>query len=129
MKSIHVLRRQHGGIDDFLADVFGQWSLDEDAVNLWINIELRQQCEQLSFGSFLCENVRLGRDAEFGASLLFASDINFGRWIFADAHEREARLDAARFECGDALREFGLYLGRDESTVNEVDRRHHSVTT
>ena len=118
MKTIHVFRRLHGGIDDFLADVFGQGSLHKNSVNTRIGIELRQQREQFGFGSFLGENVCFRSDAEFSAGFLLAPDLDFGCGIFSDAHERKARLDAARFECGDALREFGLYLRRDDPTVN-----------
>ncbi len=69
--------------------------------------------------------MRLGKNAELGARFFFSADVNFRRRVFADAHERQARLHAARFQRGDAGGKFALDLRGDGAPVNEIRGRHY----
>ena len=91
MKTVHVLLRQNGGIDHRFADVFRQRRLHQNSVQPRIGVQFLQQREQFSLAGRFRQNVRFGKNAEFGAGLFLAPDINLGRRVFADAHEREAR--------------------------------------
>ena len=93
--------------------------------NTRIRIEPRQQREQILFARGFGEDVGFGKNAQFGAGFFLAADIDLRGRVFAHAHEREARLHAARLERGDALREFALDLRGDDPSVNEVRRRYH----
>ena len=61
-----------------------------------------------------------GKNAEFGAGFLLATDINPGRRIFANTNEREARLDPALVQFSNALRQFTLDLRGNGAAVNDV---------
>jgi hypothetical protein len=64
--------------------------------------------------------VGFGKNAEFGAGFLLAADIDPGCRVFANANEREARLDPALVQFNDALRHFALDLRGNGATVNNV---------
>ena len=79
-----------------------------------------EQREQFTFARGCGQDVRFGKNAEFGAGFLLAADINLGRRVFAHAHEREAGLDPALVQFSDALRQFALDLRGDGAAVNDV---------
>ena len=66
--------------------------------------------------------MRFGKDAEFGAGLFLAANIDLGRRVFADAHEREAGRHAALLQLRHALRQFAQDLRGDGAAVNDVVR-------
>ena len=85
-----------------------------------IGVKFFQQREQFAFARGFGQNVRFGKNAEFGAGFFLAADIHPGRRVFANANEREARLDPALVQFSDALRQFTLDLRSDGAPINEL---------
>ena len=77
-----------------------------------IGIQFPDQCEQFAFRRRLRQDVRFGKNAEFGAGFFLAPDIDLGGGIFADAHKSEAGCDPALFQRGDACGKFALGFAR-----------------
>ena len=120
METVHVLRRQHAGINFDFGNLFRQRSLHEDAVQAGIGIQCRDERQQFAFGCRFRQDARLGKNAEFGAGFFLASDINFGRGIFAHAHKRKAGNHTALFQIRHVRAEFTLYLRGDGAAINEL---------
>src|SRR5689334_5749293 len=97
MKAVDVLFRLHRGIDDFLADVAWERGLDEDAMQASVVIQFRKQLKQNRFAGVFRQDVGFGKNVEFTAGLLLATDVNLGGRIFSDANESQTGLDAASF--------------------------------
>ena len=106
----------------------GQRCLDKDAVEPGVGIQPGQQGQQIALAGRLRQNVGLGKDAQFGAGLLFPADIDFRGRVLPYAHECEAGLGASRLERGDLWGKLSLDVRRDGAAVNEVGQRHHSIT-
>ena len=87
-------------------------------------VQRGEQREQIFFAGGFGQDVGFGNDAEVGAGFFFASDVNFGGGVFADAHEGEAGSDAAGFEGGNAGGGFRHQLRGNGAAVNEVRRSH-----
>ena len=62
--------------------------------------------------------MRFRKNAQLGARLFLATDVNPGRRVFPDAHKRKPGLNAARFQRGDAAGQFALDLRGDCAPVN-----------
>ena len=94
MKSVHVLFRCDRGENNFLPDVLGQRSLDENAMHARISVQLVDDLNQLGLARRLGEHLRVRPEAEARGNFSLHPDVNLRGGIFAHADKDEPGLDS-----------------------------------
>ncbi len=128
METIHVFFRQHAGINDGLANLFGERRLHQNAVQMAGGIQAGQQGEQIGLAGGFRQHMRFGNDAQFGAGLFLATDINLGGGVFPHPHKGQPGNDPLRFQLRNPGSQLALNLRRDGAAINEIVESHYSTT-
>ena len=98
--------------------------MDENPVQARVRIQPCQEREQFGFARGFGQNVGLRKNSQLGAGFFFPAHIDLRGGVFTDPHERQPRLQAARFENSDPLGQFGLQLLGDGPSVDKILGRH-----
>jgi hypothetical protein len=111
------------GVEElFGVDLGGEGELDEDAVDFVAVVEGSDEVEHLAGGDGVGGRDEVGIDAELGAGLNFAADVNFRGGDVADKDSGEAGADTLGGEAADFFGDFLLDGGGNNGAVE--DFRH-----
>ena len=121
METIHVLGWIDGRDDFVRIDLLWQRQLHQDAVDLLVSIERRDQIDQLDFtgdgGQLVVESLHAG----FRHRLGFIADVDFACRVFADQNNGEARHDTAiATQAMDGIRHLATQVRRDCLAVDNT---------
>ena len=108
MKAVDVLCRTHGFEQQLGVHLCRKRKLDEDAVNVLTSVQRGNQRQHLFGGNGLRWSDELAEEAEFGAGLHLAANINLRCRDVADQDRRKAGANALYGERGYVGSDFGL---------------------
>ena len=128
VETVHVLLRQDRRVHIGLIEMTRQRRLHQNAMDLQVGIELRDEFQQISFRSGLGQEVRDRSDGETGAHPLLHAHVNLRSGIIADPNESQARLHTALLQKRNALGGLGVNLFGNGTPVNEIGHRHQGTT-
>ena len=128
MEPVHVFLRENAGIDDGAAQVRRHGGLHENAVQARVGIQSFDERQQFGFACRFRQNMGFRINPQLRAGLFLPAHIYLRSRVFADPHERQPWLKAARLQSGDASNQFVLQFPGDGPSVNKVDGRHYSTT-
>jgi hypothetical protein len=120
MKAVNILcwvdRIQQGlGVN-----LGGEWKLDEDTVDIVTGVESGNEVKHFPGGDGVWRREEIAENAEFGAGLYLAADVNFRGGDIADQHRCQTGTDALSGERADLLSDF-LFDGGGNSCAVEYD--------
>ena len=123
VEAVHVLGRGDGIEQGFRIDVGGQRQLDENAVNLVAGVEAGHEAEHLFGGDGFGRGDEVARNAQIGAGLHLAADINLRRRHMAHQHRRQPRPYALGCQ---QLHLFGHFLLDCRGNRGAIENLWHS---
>ena len=124
VESIDVLARIDGADHGLLVDVFRRRTLDEDAVDGGIGIQITHDLQEFFLGG-LGGQLDLAREkAKLGAGAGLRADIDLGRGVRADEHDGKAGRDAERGEGGGFDAAFIEHGGGDGFSIKDAGWVH-----
>ena len=120
MERVDVLLRVDGLDDAAFVDVLWQRELDDDSVNVWVGVQLRENREQLLLACLFGQRLFNAADSALGAVFFLVVDIEARRRIVPDDHHRQRGHDAARRKMPDLFFDLrALFCGK-RLAVNDL---------
>jgi hypothetical protein len=125
MKAVHILGGRNGIQKRFGIDLLWQRQLDQDAVDVVAVVETCYQVEHVFGGDGVGRGDEVAEDAELGAGLHLAADVNLRCGVMAHQHSRQAGPNALGGQLLHFFSDFLLDGGGDCRAIE--NRWHHSL--
>ena len=120
MEPVHILFRRNRIDHQILIEVPRQRQLHQNAMHLWIRVQLVNQGEQISLGRVRLQLMLVRVHADLDGLFAFGADIDLAGRIFPHQHHSKARRDAViGFQAGHMVGHLRAHSGGKSLSVND----------